>query len=117
MAYSEGIFHLIALSCTLLVEGAGMAIWAYFAYARRWYAIGCALIVNLLIHTLFWYTQSSFTELWPLGLYRAELIVVLIEGSAYRYFLSLRGLTPWLLSFSLNLASFLAGLWLWQILL
>lgn len=117
MVYTEGVFHLIALLCTLLVEGAGMAIWAYFAYTRRWYAIGCALVVNLLVHTLFWYTQSFFSEPWPLGLYRAELLVVVIEGTAYHYLLFLRGYTPWLLSFALNLCSFLAGLWLWQILL
>lgn len=94
-----------------------MAVWAYFAYSRRWYAVGCALVANLLVHTLFWYTQSIFAEGWPWGLYRAELLVVLIEGTAYRYFLSLRGFTPWLLSLLLNSASFLAGLWLWQILL
>jgi len=117
MAYSEGVFHLIAILCTLCVEGTGMALWAYVAYPHRGYAIGCSLVVNLVVHTLFWYTQSIFSAHWPWGLYGGELLVILIEGTAYHYLLSLRGLTPWLLSFSLNLASFLAGLWIWRILL
>jgi len=117
VTYSEGIFHLIALLCTLLVEGAGMALWASFAYSRPWYATGCALVVNLIVHTLFWYSQSNFAAEGSWGLYRAELLVVLLEGMVYFRFLSLRGITPWLLSFCLNLASFLAGLLLWQIIL
>lgn len=106
--------HLIALICTLLVETTGMALWANFAYPHPRRAIICTIATNLVVHTLFWYSQPLFTFQWPLGLYLAESLVVLIEGSIYARFLHLKGPTPWLLSFALNAASFLAGLWLWQ---
>jgi hypothetical protein len=116
MTYTPGLFHLLALFCTLGVEVGGMAIWACHAYARPWLAIFCALVTNLLIHTLFWYAQPFFTTHWPWGLYGAELLVVLLEGAIYARCLGLTAITPWLLSFLLNLASLLAGLWLWQLL-
>ena len=78
---------------------------------------GAGLLVNLLVHTLFWYSQPIFTTDWPVGLYRAELLVVLVEGALYKRVLSLQGFTPWLLSAFLNLCSFFIGLWLWQYLL
>jgi hypothetical protein len=117
MLYNTTIFHLLALLGTLLVEVAGMAIWARLAYPRPWRATGCAIAVNLVVHTLFWYSQPLFAAAWPFGLYWAELLVVLVEGALYARLLSLPGITPWLLSALLNLASFLAGFWLWQTLL
>ena len=117
MHLSAGSIHLFALTLTLLIEATGMTLWAHLAYPRFWRAIGCSLLVNLLVHTLFWYSQPIFTTDWPVGLYRAELLVVLVEGAIYKRVLSLQGFTPWLLSASLNLCSFFIGLWLWQYLL
>lgn len=115
MLYTAASIHFIALLCTLLVEGAGMAAWACLVYPHPKRAIACTLITNLIVHTLFWYSQPAFTFRWPLGLYSAELLVALIEGTIYARILKLQGPTPWLLSFVLNTASFFAGLWLWQL--
>ena len=46
-----------------------------------------------------------------------ECVVIAVEGALYARLLALSGITPWLLSILFNLASFLAGLWLWQTLL
>ena len=117
MHFNAGTVHLLALFCTLVVEGSGMALWASLAYPRPWRAIGCAIIVNLVVHTLFWYTQPIFVADWPFGLYRSEVLVVVVEGALYARLLALSGITPWLLSTLFNLASLLTGLWLWQTLL
>lgn len=116
MSLDVETFHLIALFCTLTVEGVGMAIWAHFAYPQLWRAITIALVTNLVVHTIFWYSQPLFIGRWPAALYAAECIVVLLEGLSYAYFLQRRGITPWFLSFFLNAASFLAGILLWQLL-
>jgi hypothetical protein len=117
MTYGAGIFQLLALLCTLGIEGAGMALWARLAYHRPWRATACALGANLIVHTLFWSLQPLFARPWPWGLCIAEAIVVLLEGAIYARCLALSGYTPWLLSCLLNLASFVAGAWLWGLLL
>ena len=111
--------HLLALSATVAVEMGGMGLWAWLASMPLLRAITSACLVNLLVHTLFWYAQPLFAgELlgieWPFGLYLAELLVVVGEGALYRRLLTLHSYTPWLLSLLLNAASFMAGLWLWQ---
>ena len=116
MSHNAALYHLLALLCTLFIEGAGIAVWACFAYPHPRRAISCALAVNLVVHTLFWYTQPLFTFAWPTGLYLAEFLVVLVEGLLYARFLKLPGYLPYLLSATLNIASFLAGLLLWQLL-
>jgi hypothetical protein len=117
MSYSAGAFHLLALLCTLIVEASGMALWARLAYHRPGRAVVCTILANLVVHTLFWYSQPFFTFAWPWSLYLEELLIVLLEASIYWRVLTLSGFSAWLLSFFLNLASFLAGLWLWQLLL
>jgi hypothetical protein len=117
MHYSAEGFHLIALLCTLGIEATGMALWAWRANPDPWRAIRCAIVVNLIIHTLFWYTQPLFVSPWPLALYVQECLVVMLEGAIYARYLALRGITPWLLSLLLNSASFITGLLLWQFLL
>lgn len=117
MSYSAETFHLIALLCTLTVEGIGMALWARLFYPQPRRAIAIALVVNLVCHTLFWYSQPLFVGWWPAALYGGEFVVVLLEGASYAFLLHLKGITPWLLSFCLNAASFMAGLLLWTLLL
>lgn len=114
MLSNTATIHLTALLCTLFIEGVGMAVWARLAYPHPKRAIVCTLATNLIVHTLFWYSQPYFTFRWPLGLYIVELLVVLIEGTIYARILNIKGPTPWLLSFALNTASLAAGLWLWQ---
>ena len=116
MIYSAGVYHLLALLCTLVVETGGMALWARLAHSTLWRAILYAIVVNLVVHTLFWYSQPLFSPVWPWGLYAAEFIVVLVEGALYARLLQLSGYTPWLLSAALNTVSFLIGLALWQLL-
>jgi len=117
MHFSAALFHLLALLWTLLVEGTGMAIWARIAYPQPWRALLCSILVNLVVHSLFWYSQPAFTSYWPITLYLAELLVVLVEGAIYARVLAISRVTAWLLSTFLNLTSFLTGIWLWQQLL
>lgn len=116
MIGSAGVYHLIALTWTLATETLGMAAWARLAYPRPKRAIMVALAVNLLVHTLFWYSQPFIAQSWPWGLYVGEIAVVLIEGWLYMRGLALARLTPWLLSLVLNAISLFSGMWLWQIL-
>lgn len=113
---SAATYHLLALLCTLGVEGAGMALWATFAR----FPIGRAMLVtfatNLAIHTLFWYSQPLFSAGWPWSLYAAETLVIVLEGAFYARLLPLSGSAPWRLSALLNVASLVAGALLWQIL-
>ena len=46
--------------------------------------IGCALAVNLVVHTLFWYSQPLFSMYESSGLYLAELLVVAAEADGAR---------------------------------
>jgi hypothetical protein len=121
MHFSAASFHGIALAWTLLTEGSGIALWARLAYPHRrcdlWRAVGCSFAINLIVHTLFWCSQPLFFTYGIAGLYSAELLVVALEALLYARLLPLPGITPWLLSMLLNLASFLSGLWLWQTLL
>jgi hypothetical protein len=117
MHLSAGSFHLLALFWTLSVEAAGMTTWARIAYPQIWRATGCCLATNLVAHTLFWYSQPFFALYGNAGLFLAEGVVILLEGAVYWRVLSLSGVTPWLLSTFLNLASLVTGLWLWQAIL
>jgi hypothetical protein len=117
MSYSAGTFHLIALLCTLAIEGSGMALWARLAFPHPWRALTGAIIANLIVHTLFWYAQPFLFTQWPQGLALAELLVVLVEGTIYAHVLAIPHLTPWLLSLTLNFVSLFLGLLLWQLIL
>jgi hypothetical protein len=114
MPIDPGTVHLVALLGTLLVEGAGITAWARLWRLRPDRALAAALLVNLVTHTLFWYAQPHFARFGPAGLYGAEIVVVLVEALFYRQRLALTGTTAWLLSFTLNLASFGAGILLWH---
>ena len=116
MIYSASVYHLIALAWTLATETLGMALWARMFYLRPGRAIRYALGVNLLVHTLFWYSQPLLAQNWPWGLYAGEIAVVLLEGWLYRRSLALARLTSWQLSLVLNALSLFSGLWLWQML-
>ncbi len=117
MTYGSGLYHWLALLVTLVVEGTGMIVWVYVLQLPRARSMLLCLAVNLIVHTLFWYSQPLFLYDWPAGLYRAEVLVILLEGAAYAYGLARRGWHPWLMSLTLNVASAGAGLWLWQVLL
>jgi hypothetical protein len=117
MHFSATNLHLIALASTLLIEGIGIALWARLATPHLWRAVGCSLAINLVVHTLFWYSQPLFFIYGNVGLYSAELLVIALEALLYARLLPLPGIAPWLFSTLLNSASFLSGLWLWQTLL
>lgn len=117
MLIDPGAVHLVALLGTLLVEGAGITAWARLTRSRPSRALVAALLINLVTHTLFWYSQPTLARFGLAGLYGAEIAIVLVEALFYRQCLALAGLTPWWLSFALNLASFGAGIILWRALL
>jgi hypothetical protein len=72
------------------------------------------LAVNLVTHTIFWYTLPLLPGEALFRLLVYELVIVLVEGLAYAYFLRSRVWTSLLFSGLLNWLSYTLGVWLWQ---
>ena len=72
------------------------------------------LAVNLVTHTIFWYTLPLLPGEALLRLLVYELVIVLVEGLAYAYFLHLRVWTTLLFSGFLNWLSYTLAVWFWQ---
>ncbi len=71
--------------------------------------------VNLITHTLFWFSFPHIPLPFLPRLYLYELLIALVEGIFYRHWLQ----WPWrralAIGFALNLISYVAGLVMWQI--
>jgi hypothetical protein len=108
--------QLIALTTTLLVEGLGMAFFAWIlpGWRPRWrIAVGLSLLVNLVSHTIFWYSLPYFALQIPASVTIAEIIVVLLEGAVYAATVARPAWSGWLVSFALNWASWLLASYVW----
>lgn len=73
--------------------------------------------LNLLTHTLFWYSFPWLPLAYGPRLWLYEALIALAEASVYWRFLTLSWLQALALGVGLNLLSALAGLFLWQLLL
>ena len=118
---SPGVMHGWALGLTILLEGAGLAlflIWQRRSLAPAVYGFLLSVGLNLITHTIFWYSFPWFSLLdYGPRLWLAEGLIALTEASVYRRFCSLSWPQALALGVGLNLFSALAGLFVWQILL
>lgn len=111
------MIHLLALAATLLIEGAGMALLAGLlpSWRPRWrQAVLLALGLNLVSHTIFWYTLPAL----PLGpetaIPVAEGIVIAAEGAVYAATVARPRWSGWAVSLVLNYASWVLSSYLWR---
>lgn len=109
--------HLIALLATLVIEGAGMALLAALlpGWRPRWRrAVVLALALNLVSHTIFWYTLPLIPLSPETAVPLAELVVIVVEGTVYATTVARPSWTGWLVSLALNCASWVLSSYLWR---
>ena len=117
MLLSAARIHLIALGVTLLSESGGAMLVATCVSGWRLRIkeiLIVVLVVNLVTHTIFWYTLPLLPGEALLRLLAYELVIVLIEGMAYAYFLHSRLWISLVFSGFLNWLSYTLVVWLWQ---
>lgn len=118
---SPDMMHVWALGLTILLEGAGLALfllWQRRSVAPALHGFLLAVGLNLLTHTIFWYTFPWFSWLaYAPRLWLAEGLIALTEAGVYRHFCTLSWPQSLALGAGLNLFSLLAGLFFWQMLL
>jgi len=111
------LIHLIALLATLAIEGAGMAVLALLLprWRQRWlYAVLLALVLNLVSHTIFWYTLPHIPLSPERAIPTAEAVVIVVEGAVYALTIARPPWTGWLVSLALNWASWVLSSYLWR---
>ena len=111
------MIHLLALAATLLIEGAGMALLALLLPGWRPYwrrAVLLALGLNLVSHTIFWYTLPLIPLPPETAIPAAELTVIGVEGAVYAATVARPPWTGWLVSLALNYASWALSAYIWR---
>ena len=111
------MIHLIALAATLLIEGAGMALLALLLPGwrpNRRRAVLVALVLNLVSHTVFWYTLPLIPLPTAAAIPAAELAVVAAEGAVYAATVARPPWTAWLVSLALNWTSWVLSAYIWR---
>ncbi len=111
---TPGQIHAVALAITLLSEGLGMAALsaASARQRQRWARNALAAVgINLVTHTLFWYTQDRA------HLLLAESVVVGVEAVGYALLCGLSPVRAGAFSLALNLVSYGLGVTAWRVLL
>ncbi|MBK8046696.1 MAG: hypothetical protein IPK16_05975 [Anaerolineales bacterium] len=112
------MLQLIALVTTLAIEGCGMAVlaWLLPGWRGQWLrAVLLALGLNLVSHTIFWYTLPHVTLPYAVAVPVAELVVALGEGAVYATTVARPRWTGWLVSLALNWASWVLGSYVWRL--
>jgi hypothetical protein len=71
-------------------------------------------VVNLVTHTIFWYTLPLLPGEASMRLLAYEMVIVLIEALAYAYFLHYRVGSSLVLSGFLNWVSYTLSVLIWQ---
>jgi F0F1-type ATP synthase assembly protein I len=110
---SSASLQWIALFTTVVVESSGLIVWALVTRRSALAAGAAALLVNVIIHTLFWRLQPAFAPGGLAALYAAEAVVVLVEAVAYIHLLQLTWGRALLCSLVLNFLSYHAGILVW----
>ena len=112
------MMQFIALLTTLLIEGLGMALIARLlpGWRGRWArAVALALVLNLVSHTLFWYTLTAVSARGETAILLAELAVVAAEGAVYAVTVAHPRWSGWPVSLLLNGASWVLGSYVWRL--
>jgi hypothetical protein len=112
--------HAIALVSTLLLESTGMMFLSVLFLGRQshWFRNGAIAVgVNLVTHTLFWYSLPLLPFDAANKLCGYEVAIALVEAVLYHHLCGFRGPQAGLVSLSLNLLSYSAGGWIWPYIL
>lgn len=91
-----------------------VSIWSGGGWQSVRNVILAVLSVNLVTHTVFWYTLPLLPGEATMRLLAYEIAIVMIEGLAYAYFLHFRLWSSLLLSGCLNWLSYTLGVLIWQ---
>lgn len=113
MPGSPAVAHLLALLTTLAVECSVAALIFALSSATRPHIVRLTLFVagvNLVMHTLFWYTLALAPGSGLARLYVFEAAIVVLEGALYTRLGRVRFATALLVSLFANVASFSAGI-------
>lgn len=106
----------LALGVTLGSELLGAGLVGSLVLRRSvWRCLLLCLLINLLVHPLFWTGFSHLPGGYGLKLLCGESLVVLVEGGLYRVALRLPWASALALSLALNVLSTAAGLLLWSV--
>lgn len=111
------MIQLAALLITLVIEGGGMALLACALprWRPRWrHAIVIALVLNLVTHTVFWYTLPVLPLPPERGLPLAEGAVIVVEGAIYAAAIARPRWSGWPVSLALNYASWVLSSYMWR---
>jgi hypothetical protein len=109
-------YQLLALAITLVTEVAGMLglMWLLpVLRARRWRLVVWVVVVNLVVHTLFWQGLARLPSSGMLTLWLLEGAVVVIEGICYWGFGRLTLPQALVISLLLNVLSYSLGVFVW----
>lgn len=117
MLLSSTKIHLIALGITLLLESCGAMIVS--TCTSRWHqrikdVTIVVMTVNLVTHTIFWYTLPLLPGEATLRLLASEIVIVIIEGMIYAYSLQYSLWRSLVFSGFLNWISYMLGVLFWQ---
>lgn len=83
-------------------------------YWRR--AVGVALALNLVTHTVFWYSLPLVALEPQRALPLAEAVVMAVEGAVYAATIARPAWSGWPVAVVLNYASWVLGSLMWRIL-
>lgn len=111
------MIHLVALGVTLAIEGGGMGLlaWLLPGWRPRWgRAVLLALGLNLLSHTVFWYSLPLLPLAPETAIPVAEGIVFVAEGAVYAATLARPRWSGWAVSLALNYASWVLSSYMWR---
>lgn len=114
---SAGLMHAWALGITLVLEVGGVGLYLLttrFSARQAVRGIFLALGLNLLTHTLFWYSFPWLPLAYVPRLWLCEGLIALTEAAAYRRGLAFAWAEALAVGCVLNLLSALAGLIWWQ---
>jgi len=108
---SFGIYMLVCLLLTIIIE----LLVAYILKVRNKMDLINIILVNILTNPLLVSTVNLISINYGLKISYIflaifELLVVFIEGFIYKKYLDFKKINPYLLSFILNLCSYLSGL-------
>jgi hypothetical protein len=110
------LIHAAALGLTILSEATAMALYLHLrATPRRelLFCVGSVVVINLITHTLFWFTFPLLPLPFFTRLHGYEILIALVEGAAYWWLWRFSWREALALGVVLNLISYVVGLALW----
>lgn len=89
--------------------------WLLPLWRPKWaQAVGLALALNLVSHTVFWYTLPMLPLTPEAAIALAEGVVIAAEGAVYAATVARPAWSGWAVSFALNYASWVLSSYVWR---